>query len=65
MLRRFLKVGVLVLAPLALTGGTAVTTGCASLAQGGCCKVCDDGKPCGDTCIDADDTCHVGAGCAC
>jgi hypothetical protein len=30
-----------------------------------CCKVCTKGKPCGDTCIDKDDTCHVGPGCAC
>jgi hypothetical protein len=35
-----------------------------SLARS-CCKVCDEGKPWGDTCIDADDTCHVGDGCAC
>lgn len=30
-----------------------------------CCKVCTTGKPCGDTCISKDDTCHVGPGCAC
>jgi hypothetical protein len=30
-----------------------------------CCKVCTKGKPCGDTCISQDKTCHVGPGCAC
>lgn len=30
-----------------------------------CCKHCTTGKPCGNTCIAARDTCHVGAGCAC
>jgi len=30
-----------------------------------CCRVCVRGKACGDTCIAADFTCHVGRGCAC
>ena len=30
-----------------------------------CCKVCSKGKPCGDTCIEKDDVCHVPQGCAC
>jgi hypothetical protein len=30
-----------------------------------CCKVCEKGKPCGDTCIEKDDVCHVPRGCAC
>lgn len=30
-----------------------------------CCKVCTVGKPCGDTCISKEYTCHVGPGCAC
>jgi hypothetical protein len=38
---------------------TTVPTG------GSCCKVCTTGKACGDTCISASDTCHVGSGCAC
>lgn len=33
--------------------------------SGSCCKVCSIGKPCGDTCIEHSDTCHVGPGCAC
>jgi hypothetical protein len=34
-------------------------------STGACCKVCKDGKACGDTCIARTDTCHAGAGCAC
>ena len=30
-----------------------------------CCKRCWLGKPCGNTCIERTDTCHVGPGCAC
>jgi hypothetical protein len=31
----------------------------------GCCKVCNVGKACGDTCIAAWKTCWVGPGCTC
>lgn len=30
-----------------------------------CCKYCDKGKPCGDSCIARNKTCRVGRGCAC
>jgi len=30
-----------------------------------CCRVCDVGKACGDTCIAMTATCTVGSGCAC
>lgn len=30
-----------------------------------CCKICESGQACGDTCIAWEDTCEVGAGCAC
>jgi hypothetical protein len=30
-----------------------------------CRKVCKEGEPCGDTCIEKDDVCHVPPGCAC
>lgn len=30
-----------------------------------CCKICINGKACGDTCIRKDYTCHKGPGCAC
>jgi hypothetical protein len=36
-----------------------------SAAAAKCCKVCSKGKPCGDTCIEKDDVCHVPPGCAC
>lgn len=31
----------------------------------GCCKVCQKGKPCGNSCIARDRTCHQPPGCAC
>ncbi len=31
----------------------------------GCCKHCQAGKACGDTCIARNKVCHVGPGCAC
>lgn len=34
-------------------------------ASAQCCKICSKGKPCGDTCIEKDDVCHVPQGCAC
>ena len=30
-----------------------------------CCKTCTKGKPCGDTCIEKGNMCHVPRGCAC
>ena len=30
-----------------------------------CCKICRQGKACGDTCISRDKVCRVGPGCAC
>ena len=30
-----------------------------------CCKVCDKGKACGNSCIRESNTCHKGRGCAC
>lgn len=32
---------------------------------GACCKVCTDSKPCGDSCIPSNQTCHKIGGCAC
>jgi hypothetical protein len=54
--------------PLALiTASTPLVAACndSSGPGSGCCKICREGKPCGDTCISKTDTCHVGAGCAC
>lgn len=52
---------ILPLALLALSGGTLDP--CA--AQGGCCKICQAGKACGDSCIPRDKVCRKGRGCAC
>lgn len=30
-----------------------------------CCKVCSKGKPCGNSCINKNYTCHKSSGCAC
>ena len=30
-----------------------------------CCRVCNRGRACGDSCISRDRQCHVGRGCAC
>lgn len=30
-----------------------------------CCNVCKKGKPCGNSCIEKDDVCHLPLGCAC
>lgn len=30
-----------------------------------CCVRCTDSKPCGNSCISWDKTCHVASGCAC
>jgi hypothetical protein len=38
---------------------------CEGTGGGSCCKVCTDSKPCGDSCIPRNQTCHEGAGCAC
>jgi hypothetical protein len=31
-------------------------------AEKQCCKACKNSKPCGDTCIEKDDVCHLPAG---
>jgi hypothetical protein len=30
-----------------------------------CCKICDKGQACGNSCISRNYTCHKGRGCAC
>ena len=30
-----------------------------------CCRICTQGKACGNSCIARDKICHQGAGCAC
>jgi hypothetical protein len=61
-LLQFLLVPALLLLPAA--SGIPAASACASEAAA-CCKRCKKGKPCGDTCIARNKTCHVGRGCAC
>jgi len=44
--------------------GTPDDACCASV-DCGCTRFCTDGEPCGDTCIDPDEHCDIGAGTAC
>lgn len=56
------------LVPLLLLAAAAshvAACGDATTGTGSCCKVCKDGKACGDTCISKSDTCHKSGGCAC
>jgi hypothetical protein len=58
----------LILAASLLVGGaTPLISACESSPTGGagCCRVCKEGKACGDSCIARDKTCNVGPGCAC
>jgi hypothetical protein len=52
------------LLPLLASGAIPAATGCSD-STGSCCKVCSQGKACGDTCIDANLTCQTSGGCAC
>lgn len=49
--------------PLAISASAPLT----ACGGGGssCCKVCDQGKACGDSCIAVTETCRAGSGCAC
>lgn len=51
--------------PLVLVTASTPLIGACSDSSGPCCKVCREGKACGDSCISRSDTCHVGSGCAC
>ena len=39
--------------------------GCGSSSGDGCCRICDVGKACGNSCIAREFECRVGTGCAC
>lgn len=43
---------------------TAIPSGAGGSARG-CCRHCESGKPCGDTCIATGEECHQPRGCAC
>lgn len=65
---RFKRVWRLIrIAPIVLvTASTPLISACGdSTGPGGCCKICREGKACGDTCISKSDVCQKGAGCAC
>lgn len=49
---------------LLLTSSTPLVTACKD-STGTCCRVCREGKPCGDTCIARDRQCNTSGGCAC
>lgn len=55
------------LVPILFLLGGAATSGCSDATgpRRGCCKICSQGKACGDTCIAKTDTCHSATGCAC
>jgi len=55
------------LRPIALVAVFVVTLllGCDGDVRVGCCRVCDEGKPCGDTCIAEHLPCNAPTGCAC
>lgn len=47
------------------TASAPLLQGCGGGEDSKCCRVCDAGKACGDTCIDASLTCSAPSGCAC
>jgi hypothetical protein len=54
------------LIPLTVSASVPLLQGCGGGDNDGpCCRYCDVGKACGDTCIDRSDTCRTTGGCAC
>lgn len=49
---------------LVCTAAVPVLQGCGG-GGGDCCKVCDVGKACGDSCIPVNAVCNQSGGCAC
>ena len=43
----------------------ALLMGCDGDERVGCCRVCNEGKPCGDICIAENLPCDIPPGCAC
>ena len=50
-------------APPTFDAGPGADLTCRPRAE--CCKVCQKGQACGDSCISRDKQCHKGRGCAC
>jgi hypothetical protein len=64
---RLVRAGTLALVlvlPFAVEVPAAQADG-ACIPQSECCKVCDKGKACGNSCISRAKNCHKGRGCAC
>jgi len=52
--------------PIGVAASTPLLQGCGGgSTNGGCCKVCDTGKACGDSCIASNQSCTAPVGCAC
>jgi hypothetical protein len=68
MLRR-LRAAIPLSAMLVLASSAPLVTACdtSPTDSGGssCCRVCKEGKACGDSCIAKNRTCTKGSGCAC
>lgn len=64
---RRIRVAMVPLCCTLLLSAAPVLTGCSDgpTSSGKCCKVCKQGKACGDTCIDVNATCNTPGGCAC
>lgn len=64
-------VSVLMMVFAVFSGASCVEPGCTdqtgmpAYCESDCCKVCENSKPCGDSCIATNQTCNVGPGCAC
>lgn len=66
MINHITRITAALCAVLTISGSAASLSACGGGGSGGnCCKVCDTGKACGDTCIAANQTCNSSGGCAC
>jgi hypothetical protein len=62
---RFIKLAALGLT-LAVSASASMLQGCGGGGDDStCCRVCEVGKACGDTCIAMNQTCNTPSGCAC
>ena len=60
---RALALGLVVWVSVLMPARTPSAAKCTPVNQ--CCKVCDKGQACGNSCISRAKTCHKGKGCAC
>ncbi len=56
-------VAIALLAPTSAPAAPAAPPTCTPADR--CCKVCNEGQACGDSCISRKKQCHKGRGCAC